>query len=92
MSSASSSAEPWVLTPDGVFLPVGPVRLVKLQSMGLVKHAGCLELLKPVNKMDSFVLAEDRMEIRGGVGCENEQGNFFSVFYRSHVTLLVYEH
>lgn len=68
MSSAPSSAEPGVLTPDGVFLPVVPVGLVKLQSMGLIKHAGCLELLKPVNKMGSFVLAEDRTEIRGGVG------------------------
>lgn len=50
--------------------------------MGVITHAGCLELLKSMNKMGSFVLAEDRMEIRGGAGCENEQGNFFSVFYR----------
>ena len=62
-----SSSEPWVLNPHSSFLPTGQVGLANLQRMGMTKHAPCLQLLKPVNKMGSIALAKDRVEIWGGV-------------------------
>lgn len=59
------------LTPPSSFLLVNQVGLVTPEKkIEVVKHAKCLELLRLLNKMGLFALAEGRVEIWGE--CENE--------------------